>query len=165
MRLEAEALDVPDDGVNLFRRGGLFPSRRAWRASIIDGQMRKFWWSSARVSPLSSPAFATYFVVLKDGTQYRAKAKWTIVNGKAIVALENGTSLQLDPNAIDIAKSEEATKFGGGSVLGSQTNQPAPTSKQQQSTLGSTFKLRKLPGDQAATTTAPPAPVAPVSDR
>ena len=106
---------------------------------------------------LSTQAFATYFVVLKDGTQYRAKAKWTIVNGKAIVALENGQSLQLDPNAIDVARSEEATKFGGGSVLGQQQTQTAPT-KQQQSGLGAAFKLRKLPGDQAPTTTNVPAP-------
>ncbi|MDQ6801108.1 MAG: hypothetical protein M3041_09755 [Acidobacteriota bacterium] len=109
---------------------------------------------------LSTQAFATYYVVLKDGTQYRAKAKWTIVNGKAIVALENGQSLQLDPNAIDVAKSEEATKFGGGTVLAQQQAQAAP-SKQAPSTLGGAFKLRKLPGDQ--TTTNAPAPVAPIT--
>ncbi|HEY8184312.1 MAG TPA: hypothetical protein VII32_18860 [Thermoanaerobaculia bacterium] len=110
---------------------------------------------------LSTQAFATYFVVLKDGTQYRAKAKWTIVNGKAIIALESGQSLQLDPGAIDVARSEEVTKFGGGSVLAQQQTQTAST-KQQTSALGAAFKLRKLPGDQAATTTNVPAP-APVT--
>jgi hypothetical protein len=112
---------------------------------------------------LSTQAFATYFVVLKDGTQYRAKAKWTIVNGKAIVALENGQTLQLDASAIDVAKSEEATKFGGGSVLAQQQTQTAPT-KQEHSALGAAFKLRKLPGDQSATTTnvAPVAITGPV---
>jgi hypothetical protein len=110
---------------------------------------------------LSTQAFATYYVVLKDGTQYRAKAKWTIVNGKAIVALENGQTLQLDPNGIDVAKSEEATKYGGGSVLAQQQTQTTPQ-KQQQSALGAAFKLRKLPGEQATTTNAPP-PVAPVT--
>ena len=111
---------------------------------------------------VSTQAFATYFVVLKDGTQYRAKAKWTIVNGKAIIALESGQSLQLDPGAIDVARSEEVTKFGGGSVLAQQQTQTAPA-KQQQSALGAAFKLRKLPGDQAATTTNVPSPVAPIS--
>jgi hypothetical protein len=112
---------------------------------------------------LSTQAFATYFVVLKDGTQYRAKAKWTIVNGKAIVALENGQTLQLDASAIDVAKSEEATKFGGGSVLAQGQTQTAPT-KQEPSALGAAFKLRKLPGDQSATTTnvAPVAITGPV---
>jgi hypothetical protein len=108
---------------------------------------------------LSTQLFATYYVVLKDGTQYRAKAKWTVVNGKAIVALENGQTLQLDPNAIDAAKSEEATKFGGGSVLAQQQAQSA-SGKQEKSNLGAAFKLRKLPGDQSATTTNTPAPVA-----
>jgi hypothetical protein len=110
---------------------------------------------------LSTQAFATYFVVLKDGTQYRAKAKWTVVNGKAIIALENGQSLQLDPSAIDVARSEEVTKFGGGSVFAQQQTQTAST-KQNTSALGAAFKLRKLPGDQAATTSAPP-PVAPIT--
>ncbi|HEY8133920.1 MAG TPA: hypothetical protein VII12_18730, partial [Thermoanaerobaculia bacterium] len=55
---------------------------------------------------ISAQAFATYFVVLKDGTQLRAKAKWTVANGKAIVQLENGNTMALDPNSIDAAKSE-----------------------------------------------------------
>ena len=105
---------------------------------------------------LSTQAFATYFVVLKDGTQYRAKAKWTVVNGKAIVALENGQSLQLDPGAIDVARSEEATKFGGGSVFAQQQQTQTASTKQNTSALGAAFKLRKLPGDQAATTTNVP---------
>src|SRR6266849_11123151 len=87
------------------------------RASIIDGLMRKSLITLGAALLLSTQAFATYYVVLKDGTQYRAKAKWTVVNGKAIVALENGQTLQLDPTAIDVGKSEEVTKFGGGSVL------------------------------------------------
>jgi hypothetical protein len=123
--------------------------------------MRKSLITLAAALLLSTQAFATYFVVLKDGTKYRAKAKWTVVNGKAVVALENGQSLQLEPSAIDVAKSEEATKFGGGLVLAQQQTQTAPA-KQQSSALGAAFKLRKLPGDQAPTTNGP-APVAPIS--
>ena len=106
-------------------------------------------------------AFATYVVVLKDGTRYAAKAKWTVVNGKAIVSLENGQSLQLDPSLIDTAKSEQATKLGLGNakVLDLDPNMPAGTAPKQQPSLGSTIKLRQRP--KAATETAPPAPVAP----
>jgi hypothetical protein len=124
--------------------------------------MRKLLVTLAGVFLLSTQAFATYYVVLKDGTQYKAKQKWTVMNGKAMVQLENGQTLQLDPNAIDVAKSEEATKYGGGSVIAQEQTQTAATSKPAQSTLGGAFKLRKLPGEQAATTTAPP-PVAPIT--
>src|SRR6266511_4004281 len=65
---------------------------------------------------VSTQAFATYYVVLKDGSQIRARAKWTIVGGKAIVPLESGGMMTLDPNVIDVAKSEETTKMGGASV-------------------------------------------------
>jgi hypothetical protein len=46
---------------------------------------------------------ANYIVVLRDGKQFKAKAKWTIVNGKALVQLDNGQSLTLDPALIDEA--------------------------------------------------------------
>jgi hypothetical protein len=108
---------------------------------------------------VSTQAFATYFIVLKDGSQIRARAKWAVVNGKAIVPLENGGSMVLDPNQIDVAKSEETTKMGGGSVLAVEQGGPA-TPKAQQSTLGSAFKLHKLPGD-AAQTTPPPVAITP----
>ena len=111
---------------------------------------------------ISTQAFATYFVVLKDGTQYRARAKWTLSGGKAIIQLEGGSTLAIDPSSIDVAKSEETTKLGGGSVLAQEQAQ-APAA-QQKSTLGSAIKLRKL--DQPAATTAPaaaPAPVIPTS--
>ena len=51
---------------------------------------------------LSTQAFATYFVVLKDGTQYRAKAKWIVKDGRAIIQLESGQSMAIDPNSIAV---------------------------------------------------------------
>jgi hypothetical protein len=125
-------------------------------ASIIDHSFREI---SMRKSLIvfgaallvCSQAFATYFVVLRDGSQLRAKAKWTLSNGKAIIQLENGQTVQLDPNAIDVAKSEETTRMGGASVLA--VGQTQTTARPQQSALGSAFKLRKLPGEQ----TPPPA--------
>jgi hypothetical protein len=116
---------------------------------------------------LSAPAFARYIVVLKNGNRYNAKQKWTVTNGKAIVLLDNGQSLQLDPALIDVAKSEQMTKFGLANANVIDLNAEAPERKvQQQPSLGSTIKLRK-PGQQAAEEAAAakaaaaiPAPVA-----
>lgn len=106
------------------------------------------------------PSFARYIVVLKDGTRYAAKAKWTVVNGKAVVRLENGQSLSLDPALIDVAKSEELTKVGMTSATVMDMNtKPAEAPKQQQPSLGSQIKLRR-PGarqeQQAASPSAAP---------
>lgn len=99
---------------------------------------------------VSTQAFATYFIVLKDGSQIRATKKWTIQNGKAIIQLEGGGTMALDPNSIDVAKSEETTKMGGGSVLAVEQTTTVPQS--QGTGLGGAYRLRKLPTD---TTTAP----------
>lgn len=102
------------------------------------------------------PAFAaSYWVVLKDGTtRYEAKAKWTVVNGKAILNLVNGSVMALDPNAIDVAKSEEMTRLGGGNLFG--VEQIPVTSTTKTSALGATIKLHKLPPAQpAGAATAP----------
>lgn len=117
--------------------------------------MRKWLITFGAVALLAAPAFATYWVVLKDGSKYSAKAKWTVVNGKALVALNNGSTISLDPNAIDAAKSEEMTRMGGGSILAVGESAPKPV-QPQQSSLGANVRLRKLPGQQPTTSTAPP---------
>ena len=102
------------------------------------------------------PALATYTVVMKDGTRYQAKAKWTIVNGKAIIRLQSGQTVSVDPALIDAAKSEEVTKAGLGraTVLGVE---PAPSSQpaKQPQSLGSTVQMRPRAqfGQQAAAAT------------
>ena len=115
------------------------------------------------------PSFAKYIVVLKDGTRYTAKAKWTVVNGKALVLLENGQSLQLDPSLIDVARSEQLTKIGmaNANVIDLNPNAGAAPQTRQQPTLGDTIKLRpraSQPAQQAApkpsTTTSTPPPIA-----
>lgn len=115
---------------------------------------------------ISSQAFATYLVVLKDGTRYKAKSKWTISNGKAIIALENGTSLQLDPALIDTAATKQVNAAGMGDVKVLAVEEQPKESQQQVSPLGSMTKLRKLP--PATTTPAAPtpksAPAAPTPD-
>jgi hypothetical protein len=107
---------------------------------------------------LSAPAFASYIVVLKTGARYTATKKWTVVNGKAIVNLPNGQSLQLDPALIDVAKSEELTKIGlaNANVIDLNAKTPARQTPQQPS-LGSQIRLRR-PGQQQAQEPVAPAP-------
>jgi hypothetical protein len=118
--------------------------------------MKKALVFAALAALVTTNAFATYIVVLKNGQTYKAKAKWTIQNGKAIVQLENGQSLTIDPSLIDVAKSEQTTNSGlGGAKIINSVNNSAATVPQppQQSTLGSEFHLRK------GGPTPPPAPV------
>ena len=91
---------------------------------------------------------ASYWVVTKDGSRYEAKTKWTMVNGKAMITLVNGNVMALDPNTIDVAKSEEVTRLGGGSLLGVEQLNNAGSSKS--SGLGSSIRLKKLPLQPAA---------------
>lgn len=96
---------------------------------------------------------ASYWVVMKDGSRYEARAKWTVLNGKATMTLTNGNVLTLDPSAIDVAKSEEMTRLGGGQLFGVE-QRPATMSKASE--IGSAIRLRKLQPSQ----TAAPAPAA-----
>lgn len=127
--------------------------------------------SFAAVLLFAANAFATYYVVLKNGTAYKAKAKWTMKAGRAQIALENGQFLELDPALIDEAKSEQVTRSGLGDVrvIAVGTTDTAPAAAPQ-SSLGSSFRLRKLPASQqqqpavskpassAASTAAAPVP-------
>jgi len=124
--------------------------------------MKKILTLAVALTFVALPAFATYIVVLKNGTKYKAKEKWTVVNGKALVKLDNGQSLQLDPALIDVAKSEEATRLGLGSasVLDLNPNAPKTSSGPAKPTLGNAIKLRPKSDEQApkpAATTAAPA--------
>lgn len=102
-------------------------------------------------------SFASYTVVMRDGQRYRAKAKWTVVNGKAIFTLENGQSMSLDPKLIDQAESEKvnAQALGGARVLA--TSQAPAEPKTSASPLGS-ITIKPTSG-----TTKPPAATSPSS--
>jgi hypothetical protein len=122
---------------------------------------------------VAAPSFATYIVVLKNGSKYAAKEKWTVVNGKAIVKLENGQSLQLDPALIDVAKSEEMTKVGMANAnildLNADLTKGQPP-KQPKPSLGESIKLRPRGGQAPAPAPAPtqstntPAPISGVGE-
>jgi len=107
--------------------------------------MKKSLIVAAAAMLFASHLSASYWVVLHDGTRYQAKAKPEIRNGRAIVLLDAGGSLAVDANAIDVAKSEEVTRLGGGEVLGIQQQGSAPAAAPQPkgSTLGSQIHLRK----------------------
>jgi hypothetical protein len=111
---------------------------------------------------VTANAFATYIVVLKNGQTYKAKAKWTMQNGKAIVSLENGQTLAIDPTLIDAAKSEQATNagLGGAKILNTVNTTAAPQAQQQEQGLGSEFHLKKT--GTAAPVTPAPAQTAPI---
>lgn len=96
------------------------------------------------LTAVAVPSFARYVVVLKNGTSYLAKEKWTVVNGKAIVKLENGQALQLDPALIDVPKSEQMTKIGtaGASVVDLNPDVPKTPAGPRQPSIGTAIKLR-----------------------
>jgi hypothetical protein len=128
--------------------------------------MKKILTLLALATLVAVPAFARYIVVLKDGTRYTAKAKWTVVNGKAIVLLENGQSLQLDPSLIDVPRSEQLTKIGMANANVIDLN-PSASAQQaqpkQQPSLGDTIKLRPRPQQAQAPATTAQASTSPVS--
>lgn len=88
---------------------------------------------------------ADYIVVLTNGTKYVATEKWTVQNGKAIIKLKTGQSLQLDPTLIDTAKSEAATKnpMGNLTVLDAGTTPTATPQTKQAPSLGDVTKIRR----------------------
>lgn len=124
--------------------------------------MKKILVLAAVAALYASQSFAAYIVVLKSGATYEAKAKWTVVNGRAIVHLTNGQSLQLDPALIDVAKSEQMTKIGMANANVLDLN---PTATQQntaprQPSLGDQVRLRRQTPQPAAPAVAAPAPAA-----
>jgi hypothetical protein len=126
---------------------------------------------------LSTQAFAAYTIVLKDGTRYNAKMKWSIQNGKALVTLESGSTMTINPNEIDVAKTDEVNNLGMGNVNVLGQEQPAQSNSAKQApSLGQMVKMRRqqqqaAPPTPAPTTTAhaptgmAPAAPSPVADQ
>lgn len=112
----------------------------------------------------ATQSFAAYIVVLKNGNRYKAKSRWTVVNGKAIVQLESGTTIQLDPNLIDLNRTEEANRSGLGDakILVTPDSASQPTRAAQPS-LGEITRLRRQQQEQqqAAQAAQQPAAVTP----
>jgi|GEM_PF-509289 len=109
---------------------------------------------------LTTNGFATYIVVLKNGQQYKAKAKWVVTSGKANFTTETGQIIQIDPSLIDEAKSEQTTKLGLGNarIIDLDPNLPNAPKAQQQPSLGSQIKLRPIAGSTPAAPRVTPGP-------
>jgi hypothetical protein len=128
--------------------------------------MKKTLVLSAAAALLAVHAFASgYWVVMKDGTRYNAKAKPTINGNRATIQMQSGSTLVVDAAQIDQAKSDEVTRLGGGELLGVEPARGGSTAAQQpQSSLGA-IRLRKLPPAQQQTPAPQPsnavAPTAP----
>jgi hypothetical protein len=110
----------------------------------------------ALVTLFAVNASASYWVVMKDGTRYEAKQKWTLHNGKAEINLVSGQTLSVEPGAIDPAKSDEMTRMGGANVIGREQAAAPPRPQQETSALGSAIKLRKTPVVQPSQSAPPP---------
>ncbi|HVT43329.1 MAG TPA: hypothetical protein VMT00_02965 [Thermoanaerobaculia bacterium] len=109
---------------------------------------------------VATQAFAAYVVVLKDGTRYRAREPWKMSGSKALISLENGSVLEVDPALIDVAKTNEINNLGLGDVKIISVQTPSTTPPPPEtSSLGSVTKLRKIPGTNAPAETSAPKPV------
>ncbi|MBV9494601.1 MAG: hypothetical protein JOZ54_10175 [Acidobacteria bacterium] len=93
------------------------------------------------------PTFATYNVVLKNGTQYVAQSKWTVNGAKARFRVAATNQLiEVNVSEIDEPKSEQMTKLGLGDakLIDLQPNLPSTsTSQQNKASLGSQIHLKK----------------------
>ena len=121
--------------------------------------MNKSWIVFVAALLVAAEGFGSYWVVLRDGSRYEAKARPAVVNGRAAVNLTAGQVLQVDGNQIDFVKSDEMTRNGGLQVINLGQSAPAPA--RQESSLGSTIRLRKAQrAAEGASATPAPAVIA-----
>jgi hypothetical protein len=120
---------------------------------------------------LCAQAFAAYVIVLKDGTRYNAKAKWTVQNGKALITLETGQTMTINANDIDVAKTDAVNKLGLGnvSVIG-QEQTPETTAQKQAADLGQLVRARRggpvgASGSEGVAPVNGTAPLTPIADQ
>jgi hypothetical protein len=106
---------------------------------------------------LAAPAaLAEYIVVLTDGRRYVAHEKYKVQNGKAIISLTNGRTIQVEIGSIDQAASEAATRSGLGDVkiLATVPTQDTASAGTSRPPLGSIATIRR-PEPRATTSTSP----------
>ncbi|HEY5610457.1 MAG TPA: hypothetical protein VIL97_04570 [Thermoanaerobaculia bacterium] len=125
--------------------------------------MKKIALVTALLMLIALPSFAVYVVVMRDGTRYKATEKWTVTGGKAIIKLENGSVIQVDPKEIDVAKTDETNRLGLGDarlINTAQSQTPTTSNARKESAFGG-VKLRDLPPSPSAKQTTAPGPAAP----
>jgi len=110
----------------------------------------------AAAAILAANAFASgYWVVMRDGTRYHAKTRPTVAGNRATIVLQSGSTLAVDSSQIDVARSEEVTRLGGGEILGVEPAPNGAAARPQTSPLGSQIRLRKLPAPAQAAPAQP----------
>ncbi|MBW3670573.1 MAG: hypothetical protein KY432_02745 [Acidobacteria bacterium] len=100
----------------------------------------------------ASALAADYTVVLRDGTTYKATEKWKVVDGQALITLEGGTQIRLDPRLIDVDRTEQANRLGLGDARLIKVEERTPAAQPQQRSLGSVTTLRRDDQDKPPTT-------------
>lgn len=123
---------------------------------------------------LAAPAaLAEYIVVLRDGRRYEATEKYKLQNGKAIITLTNGRTIQIEVDSIDQAASDAATRSGLGDakVLATVPTQAPASAGPSRPSLGSLATIRQpqtrannssSPSDSIGTPATPGARLDPV---
>lgn len=94
------------------------------------------------------PAFAEYTIILRDGTTYKAIEKWKIVNGQALITLEGGTQITLNPRLIDTERTEQANELGLGDARLINVEETTTTDQQQRSLGSVSIRRREAPTTQ-----------------
>lgn len=66
---------------------------------------------------VAGPAMASYVIFLKDGTRLVTEAKYRVVGDKAVMTLQNGTTVSHPVSQIDVERTEKANESGLGSAV------------------------------------------------
>lgn len=91
----------------------------------------------------ASALAAEYTIVLRDGTTYRATEKWKVVDGQALITLEGGTQIRLDPRMIDVERTEQTNRLGLGDARLIKVEEAKTPTQPKQRSLGSITTLRR----------------------
>lgn len=114
--------------------------------------MKKSLFAFVAAALVAANSFAAYIVILKDGTRLRARDRWTTVNGKALLQLENGQRMSIELGVIDVARTNEQNSSGLGDARLIGTKGEAPAAKKQEvSSLGQLTSPKGLGGNDGAT--------------
>lgn len=73
--------------------------------------------AAAVVMLATSPAWAVYVVILKDGTRISARERFKVQGEMALITLPNGTVTQIQLARVDVAASDKASAKGVGDAV------------------------------------------------
>lgn len=111
--------------------------------------------TAALVVLVTSPAWAVYVVILKDGTRISARERFKVQGEMALITLPNGTVTQIQLARIDVAASDKASSKGVGDAVqiegGPKPSTPtAAVSERSNSSLQEVARQRRLKEEKKA---------------